>query len=385
MIMKIGVITYWESQDNYGQLLQAWALQQVLKQLGHEPYLIRYQFTNNPNRVRQINFVKNLLKYLLIFPKIKEYKLKKKIHYLNKRNKERQFDSFRENELILSTEIYPTLKNLREGAPEADVYITGSDQVWSQLLDKEENKAFFLDFGSQHVKRISYAPSFSIDTYPTEIQKTLKEELSHFNNISVREKQGQIICEHLGFNATLVLDPTLLLSQKDYDRLLTSEIDNKEIYVYSLNIQRPEDLRWDELQKFADNNKKRISVTTSSGYYKGFEILPNAHYVYPTIEQWILNIKNAALFITSSFHGVAFAIQMHTPFIYVPLQGEKSAGNSRILELLNNTDLTNRILNKSTQYKDFANSEINWNNVDERLLSLKNKSILFLKNSLRDL
>lgn len=380
--MKIGVITYWESKDNYGQILQVWALQQVLLKMGHEPFLIKYLFEENPYRRKKKPVLKNIIKCLLIYPKIKELRYTHKLSYLNKRNKERKFEKFRNEYILESNKVYSSIEELRTFPPKADAYITGSDQVWSQLLNNEENKTFFLDFGDQKIRRISYAPSFSINNYPLELKDELKKQLSHFNNISVREKQGQEICNNIGFSAEHVLDPTLLLSNSEYDKLIKSEIFNDDIYVYSLNIKSPEELRWNEIQKYALDEKLTVTVTTSSGHYKGFEILPDASYIYPTINEWLLRIKNAKLVITTSFHGTVFAIQMHTPFIFIPLLGKKSAGNSRVLELLGELELQHRILYNSMELKDIIETNINWENVDNKLISLKQHSIDFLKSSL---
>lgn len=381
--MRVGVITYWETKDNYGQILQVWALQQVLLKMGHNPFLIRYLFEENPYRKKKKSILKNIIKCLFIYPKIKELRNTHKLSYLNKRNQERKFDIFRNENILLGDKVYSSIEELRAFPPKADAYITGSDQVWSQLLNNEENKTFFLDFGDVKIRRISYAPSFSINNYPIELKDELKKQLSHFNNISVREKQGQEICNNIGFHAVHVLDPTILLSNAEYDKLIKTEIFNDDIYVYSLNIKSPEELRWNEIQKYASDEKLTVKVTTSSGHYKGFEILPNANYIYPTISEWISRIKHAKLVITTSFHGTVFAIQMHTPFIFVPLSGEKSAGNSRVIELLNELNLQYRVLGKSSKYKDIIKTYIDWKRIDELLLCIKQSSIAFLENSLK--
>ena len=116
------------------------------------------------------------------------------------------------------------MTKIQQNPPQADCYITGSDQVWAQLLDNINNEGFFLNFGSSQIKRISYAASFAMTSYPQELKKKLKEKLSIFSAISVRESSGVEICKELGYNVSWVLDPTFLLEQSDY---LSLKLKNK--------------------------------------------------------------------------------------------------------------------------------------------------------------
>lgn len=378
--MNIGIITYWESNDNYGQQLQIWGLQKTLKSLGHEPFLIRYVFSKSPFRKSRKSLLKKIAKLMCILPYLKDLKYKEKEKYLDKRNEGRRFNLFRDVNLNMSKDVYYSIYELRNHPPKADAYITGSDQVWSQLLNLEENKTFFLDFGDKKIKRIAYAPSFAMDSYPEPLRDILKKQLSHFDAVSVRESQGVKICNSVGVQAFHVLDPTLLHTRNDYEKLIDKEYGNSEIFVYSLNIMNSEEIRWDELQQYAKGRNLPISITTSSGYYKGFEICQNGKYVYPTIGEWLSRIQNAELVVTTSFHGVAFSIIMHARFVYIPLYGEKSPGNKRIFELLDYLDLSEHILTKGTNYVDVTLPPIDWMAVDRRLAQKKQESINFLYN-----
>lgn len=151
--MKIGIITLWQSSDNYGQQLQCWALQQELIKLGHEPYLIRYDIEHKLGQNKP-SIMKKILKLLLVYPivpffmrKIKGKKEQKLGTYNALRNVERNFVNFRKDNIIMSNQVYTSLQNLKETPPKADAYIVGSDQVWAFLLDNLENRAMFLDFG----------------------------------------------------------------------------------------------------------------------------------------------------------------------------------------------------------------------------------------------
>jgi hypothetical protein len=384
--MRIGIITFWQSNDNYGQLLQCWALQQYLRSKDHDAYLIKYDLArrNKPKTLWE-----NLLKALTIYPLIK-YLLHRKekqarnkiIAELNEKNKLRHFDDFRKNMLQISERDYHSLEELQSDPPVADVYITGSDQVWSQLLNNKENEVFFLNFGNSQVKRISYAASFGMDSYPTKLIKRLSINLRRFNAVSVREDSGVDICQNVGVESIKVLDPTMLLKGRDYLRFITIPKYNDYIYIYSLNISTPEQVYYEAITQYAQDEHLSIIVTPGSGRILGAEIFNHAIYDYATIPQWLSNIANAKMVITTSFHGTVFCILMNTPFVYVPLQGKLSNMNSRILGLLKELGLEDRAVENSYQMMSALNGKINWEEVMKKIRPLRDKSMLFIDNAI---
>lgn len=386
--MKVGIITLWQSSDNYGQQLQCWAMQQELIKLGHEPYLIRYDVEYR-TRNNKSPLWKKVLKLLLIYPVIKSLK-RRKINekeqllevYNAKRNEERQFISFRKENFLLSDSIYSTLQELRDNPPEADAYIVGSDQVWAFTLDYYENRVMFLDFGDKKIKRIAYAPSFSMPSYPEKLKHVLKENLDRFDSLSVRELTGAKICNEIGCTAQVVVDPTMLLTSKDYSAIAEANTSGPYIYLYYLNISNSEEVEWQQLHEFAQNNSLKIIATPASGYMQGKELFDKVEYQYATIPQWLGLINGARLVVTTSFHGVVFCIMHRTPFIYFPLMGKYSRGNNRVIDLCKILGLSDHIWNESSSFDSLLHKTINWENVQEKLERLKKGSIDYLKNAL---
>lgn len=382
--MKVGIITFWQSNDNYGQLLQCWALQQQLMKMGHEPFLIRYDFINNKPRSP---IWKRVLKSVLIYPLYRKFKRTRKLREIqqafNAKNRQRQFDLFREQKLSLSEKIYKSLSDLQCNPPIADCYIVGSDQVWAQLISFKDNQVFYLDFGDSAIRRIAYAPSFSMTEYPAHLLPLLKKQLQRFDAISVREEVGVDICKSVGFSAVRVLDPTLLLEKCDYTTLIPKNLTTASyIYVYSLNISTPDDLYWNDLNLMSQQYNLKLIVTTGSGYIPGYEIFNDVTYSYATIQQWLSYINDANLVVTSSFHGIVFSIILETPFVYIPLKGNFSSGNNRILDLLYDLGLESRILTNERSYFDIYHQVIDWTSVKNRLKGLQEQSIQYLKQSL---
>lgn len=383
--MKIGVLTFWNGNSNYGQILQCWALQQHLRKMGHEPYVIRFIPSN------YISPLKAFLKQVLFVEKVKlfrEFLFNRSVYRIRKRNQKndqvRDFESFRRDNLQMSERVYRNLAEIQKNPPSADAYIVGSDQVWAQMLSSRNSRAFFLDFGRPETKRIAYAPSFVVKEYPKEYQEELKSLLNRFEAISCREYSGVDICKSLGINAEKVLDPTLLLDKELYLDLIGESIEKKDqIFIYSLNISSSEQIRWNELKAFASECNLAVKVTPSQGYFAADELFGDeVEYLYATPKEWLKTIAESRLVVTPSFHGIVLSIILGTPFVYVPLGGQYASGNSRITDLLADLGQEGRILKNEIDYATVEKQSIEWDNVYCRLTNMRHSSIEYIHNSL---
>lgn len=381
--MKIGITTYWRGTSNYGQIVQHWALQCALKKMGHQPYLIRFYPGFNHG------LLKRWLKEYKVVDLIRDVcalmKGDKKLFKREGHDNKRAFARFRKENLSVSMHKYYRLADLQNRPPYADAYITGSDQIWSQLLSNRENEVYYLNFGSRDILRIAYAPSFSMDEYPESLLPNLRDNLARFDSVSCREYSGVDICRKAGFaNAKKVLDPTFLIGKEDYMELIrkaANKHDKDYVFIYSLNISEPKEICWEELKRVL--NGRSVVVTPSDGYSAGDELFGNeVEYSYGTIQEWLANIYYSSLVVTPSFHGVALAIILEKDFVYTPLEGACAKGNNRILDLLADLDMTNRMLSKERRYEDIVSQPIDWRYVNERLVALRNESLGFLKCSL---
>lgn len=383
--MKIGIVTYWWSNDNYGQLLQCWALQYYLIKKGYEPFVIRYA---NSRHLGWVGLLRRIVKILLIYPLINWWRNRGERQLLieiEKKNAVRQFENFRQNYIKFSDCEYRSLKLLQNNPPKAEVYIIGSDQVWAPILLRNKgNRGFWLDFGPKKSRRIAYAASFGTDYCPCDLKNILRKQLQRFDAISVREESGVLICKEAGKEAIHVVDPTLLLNWKDYQLFLENQpVKSKPyIYIYSINIAHSEEIEYHEMQDFVQSKHLSIKVTTSSGYMPGRELFEGVEYVYATIPQWLSLINNAELVVTTSFHGVVFCIQFHKPFVYFPLKGKYAKGNSRVINLLTNIGLSLCIYQQTGDYERISRSKIDWEMVEKKLMGLREKSVKFLKDNI---
>ena len=177
--MRIGIMTFSDSNDNYGQMLQCWALQTTLENMGHEAFVIRFEMHAHNNWKRKIS---RLLHVYPIFRSIrcrlKKYVQRQQQKKLIDCNNKREFDKFRKERLVTSPVVYISLKELQSDSPVADCYVAGSDSIWAQLLDNENNRAWYLDFGDQTIRRVSYAASFLMNEYPSKLNSCWKWQSS---------------------------------------------------------------------------------------------------------------------------------------------------------------------------------------------------------------
>lgn len=369
--MKIGVITFFQSEDNYGQILQGYALQKVLKKEGHNPYIIRYCFHRHSSLEKK---------------KHEDSASDLPLESNTSCDIDRQFSTFRRKYFDFSPNYYDTLQQLRDNPPISDCYIAGSDQIWAQDVVWRNNRSFFLDFGSKDTLRVAYAPCFAFTEYPKESCQKVKKLLQEFDALSVREVSGSKICEQLGFeNVPVVQDPTLLLLDTEYPCHKERLVEGDYCFAYHVNISSPHEMKWEFFSSF----NKAHSIPTIATFAnpekdKDMRMLEDAEYLYPTIEEWLSLIRHAKYVATTSFHGIVFSILMHRPFVALLRKESKYAGNDRIITLLTKLGLERFMVSYQQQpdVEILLEQNIDWEDVDRRIALLKEDSLLYLRRAL---
>lgn len=333
--MKIGVITFSESKDNYGQLLQCYAMQEYLRKKGHEPFLIRYHDTPIVNNT---GFkAKKIFTYLCKFPQylswfINQRKIRKQNNdYESKANFEkRDFAGFL-NRHIDCTKIY-TAREIHDNPPKADAYICGSDQIWAG------DDAYYLSFAPESSQKIAYAPSLGgLNTFSGEKEKRMHFLINRLNKVGMREQSGVDTCKRLGRkDAVKVVDPTLLLNSEDYLKIAAEPAISKP-YAFVYLLGNPIDVDIETI--FSECKRRGLDVIYVASQGRSDKMAKSD----PTIEEWLGLMSKADLVITNSFHCTVFALQFHRDFISIPLSGGFGRMNTRIEELLNESGLINKI------------------------------------------
>lgn len=352
--MRIGIVTFFYSNDNYGQILQAYALYKYLENKGHDCFIINYSEYNPPKFIPRVI---NIFRYAFSPKKFKLFlnrKVMRKPAKLNGCKDERMFSNFR-NEKMRFSKVY-SYKELIEYPPFADAYVCGSDQIWGGL-----DPVMYLSFVPKKIKKIAFAPSFGGVKFDFYGKYKIKKHLKSFNLVSCRENDGVDLCKSLGrYDAKLFPDPTLLHSSEFYDKLVIEKIERKPyVFVYLLGNEM--DFNTSQIIDFANtNNLDIVCVTGQNGSFEELTPIPF------TIEQWIDGVKNAEYIITNSFHGTVFSIIFHKKFITIPLSGVHSRMNARIEVILNKYNLKNCIyrgnLDELFNEPDFTNFDFTQKN-----------------------
>ena len=387
--MRIGIVTHWNSSDNYGQQLQCYALQTLLRSWGHDAFLIRYAPLKRKKNLWQkisdiLKHPENILIHLP-FPTAHKRNVLKEIQLKtenDRKNPVRCFEDFRQQHLKMSAKIYNSYSELEKDPPKADIYITGSDQVWHDSYEDVTSKGMFLQFGDSQTKRISYAASIGRKLYDFELP-IFRTYLSHFDAISVREESVYNLCLKLGIKAQICVDPTMLLPIETYKKLLyPTKIDTDYAFLYILNVKKTEDFYWSQINEYLSKSRLALKFVTGSGYYQGRELIEGNTNLLATVPEWLCYVANARCVFTTSFHGTVFSILMHRPFLTIGLQGKYSHSNNRMKQLLQKLGIQERMLDPQKNIQTQMDTPIDWEEVDRRMEKMRKSSLDFLKENL---
>lgn len=352
---KIGIVTFWYSQDNYGQLLQCYALNKYLSTLGYDVRHIKVLPGVRKNFIKRLKSVARLILTPSRIKKYIEYKnmMKKNncVNSLHSRNFNRFFDQY-----IPATQVFSETE-LFSNPPYFNVYVVGSDQVWSSL-----SPLFFLKFSPEGTKKIAYAASMGGFKPKGKQLETLRDFVADYDFVSLRETQAldffnqNDVCE-----VESAPDPTLLLSMKDYKKISKS---SKQQRPYILLYLLGNKLQFDISKIFEYAEKKDFDVVyvASQGRFDEYEKM------YPSIEEWLGLIEGAELVVTNSFHGTVFSMIYQKKFVTLLLTGTFSKMNDRITDMLAKYGLENRIFCEN--WEEFA-KEVNYSKFENVLAEEK--------------
>lgn len=361
--MKIGIITQ-PLINNYGGILQNYALQTILKRIGCVPITLNQEHT--PLELSRMHFIASYFKRLL-----RRLSGEKQM-FLNPLKEDRYVfttcPSIKKfiDKYISKIDVKDDLMKCPELTRSYDGFVVGSDQIWRPLYSPNILN-LFLDFASDATIKVAYAASFGTDVweYSSSLAEKAKLLIKRFNGISVREKSGVNLCKaNLDADAVHVLDPTLLLSKDDYVSLCP-KVKNLEKYiaVYLLDKNKS---KIKAVERIAKNANCKIR-------YIGERSFNDCQ----SIECWLSSILGSEFVITDSFHGSVFSIIFNRPFITFY---NRERGNARLESLLSDFDLLDNLVIPESHIE--INREVDWNKVNNKIRVRKEISLKFLKNAL---
>lgn len=318
--MKIGIITF-HSAHNYGAVLQAWSLQEYLRQQGHQVEIINLRLSviddlyslvpETHKKVCRSERVNRLVNGA--------YRQVRRLHQKLRPDpgKVEKYEAFEHfiNQVLPVTERFDSYEKLREADLVYDALIAGSDQIWNGVMMKTISPAYFLQFANEDAIRISYAASIGTEVIPPEFQGLFERYLRDFDYISVREEKAQEAVQALTDKPVeLVADPTFLLEKGDFDGLRRrAKRDRKYIYVHNVHLNRVDEA----LNGIAEELSGRLSLPIIHNW--GRKVFSNeAGHFTGGVEEFLDLVASAEYVVTNSFHCTIFAVIYHRDFITVP-------------------------------------------------------------------
>lgn len=369
MSKKVGIITQ-HRVVNYGSVLQTYALQEKIKELGYVCEVIDYY----PERFTPLGMLKRI--------KNKGDKFKKSFLIRTAARviiipsyaiRFHMFFKFLNNRIDMTAKTYKTEKELEEENFGYDIYCTGSDQVWNYGWNEKIEYPYYLAFASDSARKISYAASFGKSKLEHEEIGETRKLLKRYDKISLRELSGVKIVDELGIEGSVnVLDPTLLLTGEDWRKISSGKYtDDKYILIYNLNRNPRIDSYAKELSGKTGLEVRYLSYQLHE-FYKNGKMFCNPH-----VEDFLALIDGAQYVVTDSFHATAFSLNFNKEFIIV-YPGKYSTRLQSILEILN---LTNRVA-KDEKDMSIVESRIDYSRVNALLDAERIRSLTWLRAAL---
>ncbi|MBR0398804.1 MAG: polysaccharide pyruvyl transferase family protein [Eubacterium sp.] len=318
---KVGIITF-HNYDNYGAILQSYALQKRIRQTGKDVDIIDYncEYISKPFSLQTLK-KKGLFNYI--------YGAIGHICYLPRRYRCQKFRK------LMNYSRPMTAENRDEIGGEYDAYVAGSDQIWDYKLT-DFDQTYFLDFVQEGHKKFSYAASIGENMPPEEYQETYRKLLDDFDAITVRESYGADVVEQLiGRRPGTVCDPTLLFSGAEWEKLsVKPRVRKPYILVYQLGINTV----------FVDFVRRLQKKTGLRVIYVPFPLVGIMRCrMKLTIgpREWLGLFQKAEYVVSDSFHGAVFSILFNRKF-FIMTNGHHM--NKRANQLLELCGLQNRTI-----------------------------------------
>lgn len=345
--MKIGILTF-HCAHNYGAVLQCYALQETLKNMGHDVEVIDYRprFLVEPYKPFNIKWFirRNIFKVIRRFiHECSIYKIRFKRYKV--------FNSFINNKLNISSRVYKGI------IPDKyDIYVIGSDQVWNKSLTNGDS-IYWGNFRiSSNRRKITYAASMEAQDIDANYAQQISKYLDNFNFISVREYNLRDLLNSI-YNKkkiNIVLDPTFLAEKKIWTNIMIKPKRKKYVLIYEFAINEntaniakkiASEIGADVLDINVDLLNKK-----NNGVISLLDLSP---------EQFLGYFSEACFIITSTFHGTAFSVIFNKPFYFIKIGNKES---QRVNTLLENLNLSDRIISDRSLPKymdiDYSKREI---------------------------
>ena len=368
---RIGIISLYCNNANYGALLQAHALCKAITDLGFCCKQISYdRVADNTSFISKLIIqTKRIIQ--LSFMGIWYQHFYKGIKLL------KQFElSIPHTKEVGSNTIVELNRDF-------DAFVCGSDQVWNPLFGWNDNH--FLTFVDHGKKKIAYAASIARNQLTVSEAEYVLKRIRDFYAVSLRERESleSLKKYDYSFHAEVMPDPTLLLTQKEWNDIVSERVIS-ESYIFAFFLGNNEQQK-DAALKYAKNKGKRIVFIYSLLYdNKKWEVLHRADIIPDiSVNAFLSLIKYADLVITDSFHGTVFSSIFNVPFIVLNRfdDSDVNSMNSRIVAFMRMLGVNRNV--KEIEYeKDYSFTHKEILLINDVLAKERKRGFCFLSNAL---
>lgn len=360
---KIGTISYniYCNFTNYGSALQTWALHQAIIKLGVKPVLVDYcpdilsdKDPLNPYKNMWDQDEESMRMIELTLPAI--------------RKNYEKFDRFYHEQVKCTSKAY-TSANFNDVMNEVDSFVCGSDTIFCPD-EFGFDDGFYANYECMRGNSIAFAPSFGDPHFRNEDYLALNKLLQNFKAIGIREQMMvPYVKEHVSVPVQKVIDPTLLLTYKDYDKIAEKRIINEPYILLYARRYNPKMEAY--VERIANETGCKIvdislrAINVDKGHLMFYEA---------GVEEFLSLVKYADYIVTNSFHGMIMSVQYRKPFVIF----SREQCDTKIAELLELLGLSDRMLVEG--YEQF--SEIDYDIVHHKLNKARIDAYDFLKMEL---
>lgn len=384
---KVGIVTLYHNNYNFGGLLQAYALPKVIKEhFGIEAEQIDYIPAEQKTKIKPNNDKKSVLQYLYQLVYNFGIVFFGTIGKKNLYQRKQAFDSFMDE--ILHSEIAYDQNTISKSLDQYRLFICGGDQIWNDYKEKQNIKVYTLQFVPSHVKKIAYAPSMAILETTSDFNQIMRTGLNELNSVSVREKKSVSLLELLtNKKINIVVDPVLLMTENEWE-CVARVPQKKDKYILCYLLGDSEEYR-EAVKKFARKMKKPIltfphiflNVVRKCDLFFG-----DIHDYTSGPREFLGLIRNAEFVITDSFHACVFSMIFETSFVVFERNkiGEKGNMNSRIYDFLEEYHLENQLVSEKelADMKDIPGIDFTY--AHKHWEKRREESLKYLENALKE-
>jgi hypothetical protein len=392
---KIGILTFhWA--NHFGAILQAWALNKILEDMGYDAEIINFLPILRLINSRVIKPSELAQKYLIISSSIKSifFATGEAVNYIlnfkDEMLKNCLFEDFRKNFMKIHKKAISSVEELKRKCIEYDICLVGSDQVWNPQYLRHSHFAYLLPFKLDGTKKIAFSASIGVDPYSisSAMIKLYRRALSEFSFISLREKShSPVLSSIIGRKICHTLDPTLLVERGSLETIMDQDISlphDKYVLIYNIDFSMlplaEKILQTFELPAIIYVKPPFLPIKRKLTFSKNFKNALCFSSAGP--REFLTLLRNAEFIITNSYHATALSIVFKKPFVVI-ISDSIIEVKSRIFDLLDLFRMRNRVYSRGKNLQEIVHEPIDYDHVSELMNYARRNSLELLRKALK--